>query len=29
MVDFTNFGMKYRRFVQTEKKDPWKKWYAD
>lgn len=29
MVDFTNFGLKYRHMVESEKKDPWKKWYVD
>lgn len=29
MVDFTNCGMKYRHMVETEKKDPWKKWYVN
>ena len=29
MVDFTNFGLKYRKFVQTKKKNPWKKWYVE
>jgi len=29
MADFTNCGMKYKHLVQTENKDPWKKWYID
>ncbi len=29
MVDFTNFGLKYKHTIKAEKKDPWKKWYVD
>jgi hypothetical protein len=29
MVDFTNFGLKYRQLVQTKKQNPWKKWYVE